>query len=291
MTIKNLFAKSATAEKVSEGLDLSDRTILVTGCNSGLGFETMRVLASRGARVLGTARTKILAKKACAQIMGDAVPLSCELSEPGSIRAAIDAVQEPLHAIVANAGVMALQEKSVMHGTEAHMFINHVSHFMLVNGLRDQLTPNGRVVVLSSGAHAYARGKNLDFEDLGWNRPYKPWVAYGYSKLANILFVRELARRLPKGQTANALHPGIVDTGLWRYLPEDNATKMKNSFSLKSTEQGAATSVFLAAHPAVANISGEYFNNCSIAKPSAHAGDEKLGKRLWELSEELVATL
>ena len=283
------FNSSSTAEQVTEGLDLSGRTILLTGCNSGLGLEAMRVLALRGARVLGTARTQAKASKACASIKGDTVPLVCELSEPSSVRATVEAVQEPLQAIIANAGVMAVQDRIVPHGIEAHMFINHVGHFILVTGLLNRLVTDGRVVIISSAAHAYARGNGLNFDDMAWNRPYKPWAAYGYSKLANILFAKELAKRLPDGQTANAVHPGIIDTQLWRHLPKETAQRMKNTMGFKTIGQGAATAVFVATHPSLATVSGEYFTNCAIGSPTAFARDETLAAKLWDATEAVVS--
>jgi len=283
------FNKSSTAEEVTEGLDLSGQTILVTGCNSGLGLEKMRVLAMRGARVLGTARTAEKAANACNSIEGNTVPLVCDLSEPNSVKELIESVNESLHAIIANAGVMALQERTIKHGIESHFLVNHVGHFMLVNGLLDRLTTNGRIVVLASAAHAFARGNNVNFDDTTWNRPYKPWSAYGYSKLANILFTKELAKRLPEGQTSNSLHPGIIYTPLWRHIPEPEADKMKAAYGFKTIEQGAATGVFLATHPSVENVSGEYFSNCKIGSPSALAQDDNLAKHLWEVTEKLVA--
>jgi len=184
---------------------------------------------------------------------------------------------------------MALPERVLYHGVEGHFFTNHVGHFILVNGLMDRLTVNGRVVTVSSGAHMYAKGPGIVLDDLSWDRPYKPWSAYGQSKLANILFAKELARRLPEGQTANALHPGVIETELWRHLPADYFRQM--SASTKTIEQGAATNVFLAAHPSVSQLSGEYFVNCAVANPSKQARDEKLSARLWEATELLVARL
>ena len=285
------FGFSSTAEQVTDGLDLSGRTILVTGCNSGLGLETMRVLALRGARVLGSARTKAKASAACASVEGDTTPVVCELSDPSSVRAAVEAVQEPLYAIIANAGVMALQELVLQHRVEAHMFTNHVGHFLLVTGLLNRLAAGGRVVILSSGAHAYARGKSITFDDLVWNRPYKPWVAYGQSKLANILFAKELAKRLPAGQTANAVHPGIIETPLWRHLPEETAKRMKTGMGFRTIEQGAATQIFVATHPSLATVSGKYFGDCAVRQPTALARDAALAVRLWDTTEALIANL
>ncbi len=145
--------KDATAEQLTEGMDLSGQKILITGCNSGTGLETMRVLALRGARIYGSARTIEKAEAACNIVQGDTVPIVCELSEPTSIKSAILDVAEPLDSIIANAGGMAIQEKVVKHGVEAHMLVNHVGHFLLINGLLKQLTKKSRIIVYSSAAH------------------------------------------------------------------------------------------------------------------------------------------
>ncbi len=285
------FDSSATAEQVTEGVRLRGRTILVTGCNSGLGLETMRVLALRGARVIGAARTAEKAEAACGAVEGDAVPLVCELSDPASVRAAAEAVQEPLDAVIANAGVMALQELTLLHGVEAQMFTNHVGHFLLVTALLDRLTAKGRVVMLSSGAHIQARGLSVTFDDLGWDRPYDPWPAYGLSKLANILFAKELATRLPAGQTANAVHPGVIQTPLWRHLPEETSSRIESTVELKSIAQGAATQCYVATHPSAAATTGAYFGDCAPRKPSAQARDKELATRLWGATEALLRGL
>ena len=284
------FNKSSTAEEVTKGLALSGQTILITGCNSDLGLEKMRVFALRGARVLGTARTAEKASKACSSIKGDLQPLVCDLSEPDSIKNLVESVKEPLHAIIANGGVMALQERTIKYGIESHFLVNHVGHFMLLNGLLDQLSPNGRIVILVSADHAYARENNVRFDDIAWNRIYKSWSAYGYSNLANILFAKELTKRLQEGQTVNSLHPGIIYTPLWRHIPEPEAERMKAAYGFKTIEQGAATGVFLATHPSVVNTTGEYFSNCKIGSPSALAQNDDLAAHLWEVTEKLVAS-
>ncbi len=279
------FDETATAEQVTEGIDLSGRTYLVTGCNSGLGFETMRVLVARGARVVGSARTDAKAAEACAKIDGSTKPIACELSDPDSVRAAVQAIDEPLHGIIANAGVMALPELVMQHGVEAHMYTNHVGHFILVTGLLDRLTADGRVVMLSSGAHAYSKGA---VDDLSWTGPYDPWTAYGRSKLANILFAMELAKRLPAGQTANSVHPGVIETPLWRHMPEDASGQILSNMTLKTIPQGAATQVFVATHPHVAKLTGKYFADCNMKKGSESARDEALAARLWQATGALV---
>ena len=282
------FTKGTTAESLSEEFDLNEKTFLITGCNSGIGFETARVLSLRGAKVIGTARTLSKAKDSCKKFGGKAIPLACDQSKPASIKKAIQSIDEPLDGIIANAGVMALQEKKLIHGVEEHMFINHISHLMLITNLLPLLENDGRVVVVSSAAHSYVRGKGVSFFDLGWDQEYKPWIAYGKSKLANILFVKELSKRLKKGQATNALHPGVIDTNLWRHLPDNTAQSMKINFNAKGPDQGAATSVFLAASPDVKGISGEYFTNGALGKPSAFAQDEKLARELWKESEKVA---
>jgi len=279
-----LFKKNATAEQVTHGLSLKGKTALVTGCNSGLGFETMRVLALRGARVIGTARTLKKAKAACSMVEGETFPLACELSGIKSIQAAIMGIEEPLDIVIANAGIMALQEKAILHGFEKQMFINHIGHSILINGLLEKLTKDARIIIVASGAHAFARGKGIDFDDLIWNRPYKPWVAYGQSKLANILYTKALSARLPKGQTVNCLHPGIIDSPLWRHVPDEDAKKMMGNKGFSSIEQGAATTVFLAMCSSVTQYNGEYFSNGALGKPSTLAQSSALAEQLWEAS-------
>jgi WW domain-containing oxidoreductase len=278
---------NCTAEQLVEGMDLSGRTVLITGCNSGIGLETMRVLALKGARVFGAARTIEKASEACLTVKGETIPIACELSDPSSIRAVISSVKEPLDVIIANAGVMALQKLILIYGVEAHMFINHVGHSMLVMGLLSQLKPKGRVLILSSAAHTWARGKSLNFDDLAWtNKPYKPWTAYAYSKLANILFAKELAKRVLDGQTVNSIHHGIIDTKLWRHVPGES-----QKYKLNSPEYGAAQTVFLASDPTVETISGEYFSGGAASNPSSYAQDDKLAKQLWAVTEKIISNI
>ena len=145
------------------------QTMLVTGCNSGLGLETLRVLALRGARVVGTARTLEKAKEACAGISGQTIPLDCELSDPASVRACVKEVRRldlRLDALIANAGIMALPKLERAHGYELQFFTNHIGHFLLVTGLLEQLTETGRVVMLSSSAHQRAPRVGIELDNL-----------------------------------------------------------------------------------------------------------------------------
>jgi hypothetical protein len=177
----NGFGYGSTAEQVTEGLSLSGRTIVVTGCNSGIGLETARVLAKRGARVIGTART---AEKASQALAGAGTGVACELADPASVRACAVAVKAlgPIDAIVCNAGIMALPKRELAHGQELQFFTNHVGHFLLVTGLLDRLADDGRVVMVSSEAHRNAPPEGIRFDDLSFEKSYSPWTAYGQSK-------------------------------------------------------------------------------------------------------------
>ncbi|HEY4392697.1 MAG TPA: SDR family oxidoreductase [Polyangia bacterium] len=286
-----------TAEEATAGCDLSGKTMLVTGCNSGIGLETVRALALRGARIIATARTVEKARDACAGLKGDFLPLACELSEPASVRACVAAAKSgaaPLDAIVCNAGVMAIPTPQQKFGWELHLFTNHLGHFILVTGLLDRLAPAGRVVVTGSEAHRRAPAGGIDFDNLSGERGYQPMRAYGTSKLANILFTRELARRLGNGpQTANTLHPGVIATNIVRTLPAPAklAFQVLAPLALKTPSQGAATQSYLAASPAVAEVTGAYYADCNPSETRPNGQDLAAAARLWEASEALAARL
>jgi WW domain-containing oxidoreductase len=294
------FGYGSTAEEVTDGIDLEGRTFLVTGCNSGLGLETVRVLALRGAHVLATARSEAKAAEACAGLDGlrdKTEPLACELSDPASVRACVARVAErghELHGVICNAGIMALPELQQSHGYELQFFTNHIGHFILVTGLLDRLADGGRVVMVSSAAHNRAPAAGIDFDNLGGDKGYNPWTAYGQSKLANILFSKALAKKLAQsGKTANALHPGVINTNLGRSIPgvARLALSVAAPIALKSIAQGAATQCFVATHPSLARVSGEYFADCNVATPSRLSRNDDLADRLWAESERIVARL
>ena len=293
----NGFGYATTAEQATAGCDLRGKTVLVTGCNSGLGRETARVLALRGARVVATARTVEKARDACAGLGGDFLPVACELAEPASVRACVAAVKAgaaPLDAILCNAGVMAIPTPQQKFGWELHLFTNHIGHFILVTGLLDRLAPTGRVVVTASRAHRRAPAAGIEFDNLSGERGYAPMKAYGISKLANILFSRELARRLGgNGQTSNALHPGVIATNITRTIPSVAQLAMRAlaPIMMKTIPQGAATQCYLAASPAVAQVTGGYFSDCNPEQTSAAGRDMAMAARLWQESEALVARL
>jgi WW domain-containing oxidoreductase len=293
------FGYGSSASDVTEGVSLAGKTILVTGCNSGLGLETMRVLAGRGAHVIGAARTEAKAKEAAATVSGKATGVACELSDPASVRACVETVRQmgvPLDSIIANAGIMALPKLNQAHGYELQFFTNHIGHFILVTGLLDRLADDGRVVMLSSAAHQMAPAGGIQFDNLSGEHGYKGWVAYGQSKIANLLFAKELSRRFAgTKKTANAVHPGVIATNLGRHLGFPAAVNfaygIANALFLKSIPQGAATQCYVAANPKAATISGEYWADCNVAKPRAGANDPALAAKLWDVSEKIVAGL
>lgn len=291
------FGYGSTAEQVAAGLDLHGRRYLVTGAPSGIGLESARVLAARGATVLCAARTVEKAAAAAASIAPTAVPVACELSDPASVRACVAEVRAmglPLDGILCNAGIMALPTLEQRHGYELQFFTNHIGHFLLVTGLIDQLTPDGRVVMVSSTAHTRTPKGGIDLDNLSGAAGYSPWLAYGQSKLANLLFARELARRLEgSGRTANAVHPGVIATNLFRHMPgvAQLGMAIARPLFLKTVPQGAATQVWALVHPDAAAVRGQYLADCNVAQSSAHGRDMALAERLWKASERIAAEL
>lgn len=290
------FGYGSTAEQVTVGVDLSGKTVVITGVSSGLGAETARVLALRGAKVVGLARTEASAAGALNGMAG-AVPVACELSEPASVRAAAATVAAagPVHAVICNAGIMALPKLEQKYGYELQFFTNHVGHFILVTGLLDALTDDGRVVMLSSAAHRRAPADvGIAFDDLSGAKRYDPWGNYGQSKLANLLFARELARRFAgTARTANAVHPGVIYTNLSRHMPGWSSIvfAVARPLALKSVPEGAATQCYVATHPAAAAISGAYWADVNVAESSDHGKDAAMAERLWAETEAIVAGL
>ncbi len=289
------FGKSSTASDVTRGVSLDGKTALVTGVNSGIGFETMRAIAACGAHVIGTARTLDKAAAATAQVQGSVMPLACELESLDSIHACAEAVAatgKPLDILIANAGVMALPKRELVRGVEKQFATNHLGHYLLVRLLQSQVeaAAGSRVVIVSSEAHRQAPSVGIDFADLDASRKYGPWLAYGQSKLANILFAASLARRLGNGATSNSLHPGVIRTNLGRHMNPivSVALGLFMRPMSKSVEQGAATSCYVAVRPELEGITGQYFSDCAVATPTRQARDEALAERLWVESERLV---
>ena len=295
------FDAKSTAEDVTEGLDLSGRLAVVTGCSSGIGFETMRVLAARGAHVIGTSRSVDRAAAAGSSVDGTVTPLALELGVPESIvecAESILAVGQPVDMLICNAGVRGGgNERILVNGIERHFAINHLGHFLLVDRLIDNLfdADQARIVVVASRtAYTGAPESGIEFDNLDASRHYDDATAYGQSKLANVLFAYGLANRLRGTRiTANSLHPGLIDTDIDRNL----GVVTRFGFGLlagavgKSVEQGAATSCYVATSPLLSAVSGKYFEDCNAITivDNPHFEDEVLAERLWTVSAELMA--
>ncbi|MFU8806459.1 MAG: SDR family oxidoreductase [Bradymonadaceae bacterium] len=293
------FGWSSTAETVTEGLDLRGRNILLTGCNTGLGFETMRALVEGGATVFAAARSREKAEEAGERVGGEAIPVVCELSDPESIYRCAEEVRghgRRLDAIICNAGIMALPRLETLFGYEKQFFTNHVGHFILVTELLEQLTDDGRVVVVSSDAHRMGYGEGIQFDNLTGEKGYSGWKAYGQSKLANLLFARELGRRFAEDEThrtAHGVHPGPIDTNLTRHMNvvfRGIWTGLGPLF-LKSIPEGAATQTWAAVHPDATEVNGEYLADCNVRRSSKHGADMDMARRLWEESERIAGEL
>jgi WW domain-containing oxidoreductase len=291
--LETSFNARSTAEDVLQGVDLSGVTVLLTGCNSGLGFETLRVLAGHGAHVLAAARNLEKAEAACARVSGRTTPLACDLGDQDSIRRAIAELRAGgfrLDRVIANAGIMMPPRLERIDGLEQQFVINYLGHFRLITGVLDLIPTEAgaRVVIVASAAHRRAPRAGVELDNLSSARGYNAMAAYGQSNVARILFARALARRLaPSGIAVNSLHPGVIaGTRLMRHLPPLLGSAI-GLFS-KTIPQGAATQVYLAAHPEVAGVTGQYFADCRPQTPSRAAQDDALGERLWTASERLV---
>jgi len=285
------FGKESTGEEVTEGIDLSGKTVVITGANSGLGYETMRVLAMRGAHVIGVARNMEKAKNACASVKGKTTPVACELTDFNSIVACTETIKglnTPIDILICNAGIMELPELEQVYGMEKQFVVNYLGHFILTNRLLDQVkaAEQGRIVMLTSGRYKAAPPEGIQFDNLSGEKGYDPLTAYGQSKLAIALFSQELSRRL-KGTavTSNAVHPGIIMTNLGRHLPGWKI-KLSNLIGwtfMRSVEQGVATTCYVATNPELAKVSGQMFFNCSILTPEGtHMSDRALAAKLWD---------
>ncbi|RPH98615.1 MAG: SDR family oxidoreductase [Lysobacterales bacterium] len=293
---RSRFNRRSTAEQVTAELDLAGRTVLITGCASGLGLESMRVLALRGAHVIGAARSADRAAQAAAGVGAEITPVSCDLADLDSVAACADAVRalrRPIDVLMCNAGVMGLRRRQQRYGVEMQFLTNHLGHFVLVNRLLDRVlqAPAGRIVVVSSLGHHLPVPGGIGFDNLSGERSYDPWTFYGQSKLANLLMSNELARRLEGGPaTSNAIHPGIIFTPLMRHLGSliARAGELLTWPINRSVEQGAATQCYVATAPALAGVSGAYFADCNPARTSVHARNPELAARLWAVSEELA---
>lgn len=296
------FGFQSTAAEVAEGINLSGKRAIVTGASSGIGVETARALARTGAAVTLAVRNTDAGARVAADITAttgnrDIRVAKLDLSDSVSIAAFVAGWDGPLHILVNNAGIMALPDlQHTSRGCEMQFATNHLGHFALAVGLHDALTADGaaRIVSVSSSAHQLSP---VVFDDIHFAfRPYDPRLAYGQSKTANVLFaVAATARWAGARITANALMPGAIATNLQRHLGG-----MKTPIEQRKTpEQGAATSVLLAASPLLEGIGGRYFVDCNEALPVTQRTDDMSGvapyaldpnnaDRLWEESLRLL---
>jgi NAD(P)-dependent dehydrogenase (short-subunit alcohol dehydrogenase family) len=300
---------SPTAEEITRDVDLTGKTYLVTGCASGLGLESCKTLSLRNAEtVIVTARGLAQAQEACKRIAASSgkqaalLPLACDLSSAASVRecvAGIKARNMVLDGVLCNAGVMALPRYTQINNTEAHFAVNHLGHFILIQALLADklLRESARVVVVSGDAYQWTY-KTETASDVSRNATnpasYNPWRSYGFSKLCNIWFANELARRFP-ALTTCSLHPGVIVTELARYAGNANsmllsAYRLIGPWVLKSPSQGAATQVFCLTSPAVV-ASGRYYRDCAEVPHSKLSADGDLAKELWRLSEQCASKL
>jgi NAD(P)-dependent dehydrogenase (short-subunit alcohol dehydrogenase family) len=292
-----------TAAEVAAGIDLSGKRVIVTGGSSGIGIPTARALADTGAEVTLAVRDTEAGQRTAADIDGDVRVARLDLADPASIRAFTDAWDGPLHVLVNNAGVMAIQELTLTpQGYEMQFATNHLGHFALALGLHDALAADGnaRIVSVSSAGHLRSP---VVFDDINFAfRPYDPWLAYGQSKTANILLAVEVTRRwADDGITANALMPGGIATNLQRHLePGYIESRVREGVRLKTPEQGAATSVLLAVSPDLEGVGGRYYEDCreaqvlerrtalTISGVAPYALDPANAERLWEVSLRML---
>ena len=306
------FGADSTTSEVLDGIDLTGKVALVTGASGGLGAETARALAAKGASVVLTARDMAkgtaVAQAIRASTGNEHVEVEeLELGSLASVRACAQRVlarHAALHILVNNAGVMACPFAKTAEGYELQFGSNHLGHFLLTCLLVPALRRGApsRVVSLTSGGH---RASPIVFEDIHFaQRPYDKWLSYGQAKTANVLFAVELDRRLgAAGVHAYAVHPGEIFTDLSRHLvPEDIELLQKQmpggQFRIKSVAAGAATTVYAATAPELEGRGGVYLEDCHVAVVKddprdtdgvrSYALDPALARRLWTVSEELV---
>jgi WW domain-containing oxidoreductase len=293
------YGARSTADQVLAGIDLTRKRIVVTGCNSGIGFETMKALVANGAHVIGLARTRDSARAACNAAGPSSTPIACDLTDLESVDAAADSIRRlpgQLDAVIANAGVANLPTLQRRYGIELQFLVNHIAHFALVNRLADLVrSGTGRIVIVSSDASIkQAPAEGVMFDNLDGQRFYDPFAFFGQAKLASALYAKELSRRLAvRGVSVNSLHPGSTrGTGFdtYRNLTRRLSHRVARLF-MKSPAQGAATQTLLAASPWVAGITGEYWSDCQIARGNPLLTDAGLARRVWEASERIVSSI
>jgi NAD(P)-dependent dehydrogenase (short-subunit alcohol dehydrogenase family) len=312
MSITTPFGFDTTAQQAVAGLDLAGQRAVVTGASSGIGVATAQALASAGAAVTLAVRNVAAGAEVSAAIAAETgnprvTVERLDLADLDSIRGFAGRWQGPLDILINNAGIMALPELTLnAAGQEQQFATNHLGHFALALGLHGALASAGRARIVSLSSRGHLRSPVV-FEDIHFaHRPYAPFLAYGQSKTANILFAVEATRRWAgDGITANAVHPGvIVETNLSRYMGREalNNLLATQQYSFKTVEQGAATSVVVATSPLLAGIGGRYFEDCNEALPAdlsqpelplsgvaPYALDPDNALRLWDASLAMIA--
>lgn len=305
------FGHDSTTDEVLDGVDLTGKRVLVTGVSAGLGVETARALAARGAQVTGAARDLGKAKAATAGIPGLEL-IELDLASLASVRTAADrlvAAGKPFDLVIANAGVMATPFGKTVDGFETQFGTNHLGHFVFVNRIASLFSPGSRLVNLSSAGHRFS---DVDLDDPNFERtPYAEFTAYGRSKTANVLFAVEFDRRhMARGVRATAVHPGGIQTELGRYMTEEVRQQMlaaatraapaggTEGFRWKTIPQGAATSVWAGVVAPADAVGGRYCEDCHVAEVvdgdtlrggiRPYAIDPERAKALWARSEEMV---
>jgi len=322
----SVFGATSTTDEVLEGRNLKGKRILITGVSAGLGIETARALVAHGANVVGTARDLIKAKTATEIVRMSAATtntnggnfelVELDLTSLASVRTCTDKLltdAEPFDLVIANAGVMATPFGRTSDGFETQFATNHLGHFVLVNRIVPLMQPGSRLVVLSSSAGHRSSDVNLDDPNFD-HTPYSPWIAYGRSKTANILFAVEFDRRhRDRGVRATAVHPGGINTELGRHIGQavlesmiksindELAEQGKPLFWFKSIPQGAATSIWAGIVASADEVGGKYCEDCHVTTKlldgpvhatsdgvSRYALDPDRAAALWAKSEELV---
>jgi NAD(P)-dependent dehydrogenase (short-subunit alcohol dehydrogenase family) len=317
------FGATSTTDEVLTGVNLTGKRILVTGVSAGIGVETARALAAHGAQVVGAVRDRAKAENATAQVRNEATAnggsfelVQLNLASLQSVRTCADALLAdgtPFDLVIANAGVMATPLGHTADGFETQFGTNHLGHFVLINRIAPLIRAGGRVINLSSSGHRFA---NVDLDDPNFERtPYEPFLAYGRSKTANILFAVAFdARHKNRGIRAAAVHPGAIQTELGRYMEPEQIQKLieminqsqaaggQTPFQWKNVPQGAATSVWAGVVASGEEVGGHYCENCHVGKivlddavisavsegVRGYALDPRNAEALWRKSEELI---
>nr|KJB34137.1 hypothetical protein B456_006G049300 [Gossypium raimondii] len=299
------FSSSSTAEEVTQGIDGTGLTAIVTGASSGIGTETARVLALRGVHVIMGVRN-VAAGRDVKEAIVKEIPtakvdtMELDLSSMASVRkfaADFSSSGHPLNLLINNAGIMATPFMLSKDNIELQFATNHIGHFLLTNLLLDTMKKaartskrEGRIINVSSEAHRYTYKEGIQFDKI--NDQSGNFAAYGQSKLANVLHANELAKSLKVDGvdiTANSLHPGAIVTNLFRHMgPISGLVNIFGKIALKNVQQGAATTCYVALHPQVKGRSGEYFKDSNIGQASAHGRNAELAKKLWDFSMKMV---